>query len=45
VDGEELAPDHPEDETPSGLLSEQLEIYARDLMYEEAARSFSSVAI
>ena len=45
VDGNEVAPDHPELETPSGLLSEQLEIYNRDSIYEEAARSFSRVAI
>jgi glucose-6-phosphate dehydrogenase assembly protein OpcA len=45
VDGTELEPDHPELESPSDLLSEQLEIYARDKIYEEAARSFSRVAI
>jgi hypothetical protein len=45
VDGNEVAPDHPELETPSDLLSEQLEIYNRDPIYEEAARSFSRVAI
>jgi glucose-6-phosphate dehydrogenase assembly protein OpcA len=44
VDGAEVAPDHPEEESASELLSEQLEIYTRDRIYEEAARSFSRVA-
>ncbi len=45
VDGEELAPDHPERDSASDMLSEQLDIFDRDLIYEEAVRSFSRVAI
>jgi Glucose-6-phosphate dehydrogenase subunit len=45
VDGDELAPDRPERETASDLLSEQLDIFGRDPIYEEAVRSFSRVAI
>lgn len=45
ADGNEVVPDHPEHESASVLLSGQLEIYGRDRIYEEAARSFSRVAI
>ncbi len=45
VDGEDVAPDHPEREDASDLLSEQLDIFGRDPIYEEAVRSFSRVAI
>jgi glucose-6-phosphate dehydrogenase assembly protein OpcA len=45
VDGEEVAPDHPEREDASDLLSGQLDIFVRDPIYEEAVRSFSRVAI
>ncbi len=45
VDGQDVAPDHPEREDASDLLSEQLDIFGRDPIYEEAVRSFSRVAI
>ena len=45
VDGDDVAPDHPEREDASDLLSEQLDIFGRDPIYEEAVRSFSRVAI
>jgi hypothetical protein len=45
VDGHEAALGRFERPTASDLLSEQLEIFSRDRIYEEAIRSFSSVAI
>ncbi len=43
VDGQAAVPDFVERKTPSDLLSEQLDVFDRDRVYEEAARSFSSV--
>jgi glucose-6-phosphate dehydrogenase assembly protein OpcA len=42
VDGSEARPDRPEARSPSDLLSDQLEIFAHDPIYEEAVCSFSS---
>jgi glucose-6-phosphate dehydrogenase assembly protein OpcA len=42
VDGLEASPVRPEPQTPSDLLSDQLEVFTRDRVYEEAVRSFSS---
>jgi glucose-6-phosphate dehydrogenase assembly protein OpcA len=42
VDGREARPARLEPKTPSDLLSEQLERFGRDRVYEEAVRSFSS---
>lgn len=44
VDGREARPARLEPKTPSDLLSEQLERFGRDRVYEEAVRSFSSPA-
>jgi glucose-6-phosphate dehydrogenase assembly protein OpcA len=44
VDGEPLDPGPAPDKSPSDLLSDQLDLYARDRVYEEAVRSFSRVA-
>jgi hypothetical protein len=43
VDGHEAEPARFERPTASDLLSEQLEIFARDRVYEEAVRSYSPV--
>jgi glucose-6-phosphate dehydrogenase assembly protein OpcA len=43
VDGTEVEPARADAKSPSDLLSEQLEVYGRDHVYEEAVRSFSSV--
>lgn len=43
VDGREAAPARFDRSTASDLLSEQLEIFGRDRVYEEAVCSFSSV--
>jgi glucose-6-phosphate dehydrogenase assembly protein OpcA len=40
IDGRPVVPDWLDDPTPSELLSEQLEIYARDAIYEETVASF-----
>jgi hypothetical protein len=45
VDGREAALGRFERPTASDLLSEQLEIFSRDRVFEEAVRSFSSIAI
>lgn len=42
VDGRPADPVWPERKSPSDLLSEQLEVFGRDAVYEEAVRSFSS---
>jgi glucose-6-phosphate dehydrogenase assembly protein OpcA len=42
VDGQ-VATARPEPKSPADLLSDQLEIFGRDRIYEEAVRSFSSV--
>lgn len=42
VDGREVRPAVLEPPTPSDLLSDQLEVFARDRIYEEAVRRFSS---
>lgn len=42
VDGREAIPARGVPSTPSDLLSDQLELYGRDRIYEEAVRSFSS---
>jgi glucose-6-phosphate dehydrogenase assembly protein OpcA len=42
VDGREAIPRWLEPKTPSDLLSDQLESFGRDRVYEEAVRSFSS---
>ena len=39
VDGEELAPPRSEPQTPSDLLSNELDHYARDPVYEQAVRT------
>jgi hypothetical protein len=44
VDGEPVTPRRADAKTPSDLLSEQLDLFGREPMYEEAVRSFSSVA-
>jgi glucose-6-phosphate dehydrogenase assembly protein OpcA len=45
VEADELAarPTRSQDLSPSDLLSEQLDVFGRDPIYEEAVRSFSSV--
>jgi glucose-6-phosphate dehydrogenase assembly protein OpcA len=43
VDGEEAVPGRVERKSPSDLLSDQLDIFWRDPIYEEAVRSFSRV--
>ena len=42
VDGREVGPEQLLPKTPSDLLSDQLEVFGRDPVYEEAVRSFSS---
>ena len=42
VDGNEVRPERIGAKTPSDLLSDQLEVYARDRTYEEAVRNSSS---
>jgi glucose-6-phosphate dehydrogenase assembly protein OpcA len=42
VDGREARPRRVEPKTPSDLLSDQLEDFGRDPIYEEAVRSFAS---
>ncbi|MGH3047802.1 MAG: hypothetical protein ACRDNC_12480, partial [Gaiellaceae bacterium] len=42
VDGREARPTRLEPKTPSDLLSDQLEDFGRDRIYEEAVRSFAS---
>jgi glucose-6-phosphate dehydrogenase assembly protein OpcA len=42
VDGRSAVPEKPMAKTPSDLLSDQLEVFGRDRVYEEAVRSFSS---
>ena len=42
VDGREARPHRLDALTPSDLLSDQLEAFGRDRIYEEAVRSFSS---
>ena len=42
VDGREARPPRLEPKTPSDLLSDQLEVFGRDRIYEEAVRSFAS---
>ncbi len=44
VDGAAVAPAFLDVLSPSDLLSDQLEVFARDRMYEEAVRSFSRVS-
>lgn len=41
VDGREAQPVRVEPKTPSDLLSDELEVFGRDRVYEEAVRSFS----
>ena len=41
VDGREVRPARLEPPTPSDLLSDQLEVFGHDRIYEEAVRSFS----
>ena len=43
VDGRAAVPEFVEHKSSSDLLSDQLEIFGRDPIYEEAVRSFSSV--
>ena len=43
VDGQAAVPDFVERKTPSDLLSDQLDVFERDPVYEEAVRSFASV--
>lgn len=43
VDGEPVKLTRPDARTPSDLLSEQLDIFSRDRVYEEAVCSYSSV--
>ena len=43
VEGHAVAPSRYERRSPSDLLSDQLEIFGRDRVYEEAVRSFSPV--
>jgi glucose-6-phosphate dehydrogenase assembly protein OpcA len=45
VDGRAASPARYERLSPSDLLSDQLEIFSRDRVYEETVRSFSPVAI
>jgi glucose-6-phosphate dehydrogenase assembly protein OpcA len=42
VDGREARPSRLDPKTPSDLLSDQLESFGRDRIYEEAVRSFAS---
>jgi len=42
VDGRNAVPERLLQKTPSDLLSEELEVFERDRIYEEAVRSFSS---
>ena len=42
VDGHEVRPVRLEPTTPSDLLSDQLEVFGRDRIYEEAVRNYSS---
>ena len=42
VDGRPAEPPRLEPLTPSDLLSDQLELFGRDRIFEEAVRSFSS---
>jgi hypothetical protein len=42
VDGREVRPATVEPLTSSDLLSDQLEVFGRDRIYEEAVRRFSS---
>jgi glucose-6-phosphate dehydrogenase assembly protein OpcA len=42
VDGREARPTRIESKTPSDLLSEQLDVFGRDRIFEEAVRTFSS---
>jgi glucose-6-phosphate dehydrogenase assembly protein OpcA len=42
VDGRGAVPERLTAKTPSDLLSDQLEVFGRDRVYEEAVRSFSS---
>jgi glucose-6-phosphate dehydrogenase-like protein OpcA len=44
VDGEDVDPGAQPEKSPSDLLSDQLDVFGRDRIYEEAARSFSRVA-
>jgi glucose-6-phosphate dehydrogenase assembly protein OpcA len=44
VDGAPVVPERPGRPTPSDLLSDQLEIYVRDPVYEEAVEAAASVA-
>jgi hypothetical protein len=44
VDGREASPTRFQPLTPSDLLSDQLELFGHDRVYEEALRSYSSVA-
>jgi glucose-6-phosphate dehydrogenase assembly protein OpcA len=44
LDGEPVDPGPTPEKTPSDLLSDQLDVFARDRIYEEAVRSFSRVA-
>jgi glucose-6-phosphate dehydrogenase assembly protein OpcA len=45
VDGQAASPARYDQRSPSDLLSDQLEIFSRDRVYEETVRSFSRVAI
>jgi glucose-6-phosphate dehydrogenase assembly protein OpcA len=45
VDGIPAAPGRLEPRSASELLSEQLDLFGRDVLYEEAVRSFSSVRV
>jgi glucose-6-phosphate dehydrogenase assembly protein OpcA len=45
VDGDAAAPGRTEPKSPSDLLSDELDIFWRDPIYEEAVRRFSRVAI
>jgi hypothetical protein len=42
VDGRKAVPDRYERQSSSDLLSDQLEIFERDRIYEETLRTFSS---
>jgi glucose-6-phosphate dehydrogenase assembly protein OpcA len=44
LDGDEVDPGPLPEKSPSDLLSDQLDVFARDRIYEEAVRSFSRVA-
>jgi len=43
IDGEEVAPPRAQRRSASDLLSDQLEIFSRDRVYEEAVRALSAV--